>query len=132
MLHNESPQVRISDYVILKDFSPEGSGAYRHDRRKCTSAKRQMLRKLSMTPYDSTLLRAHPILPVGPHEPDDARGQHEADHEVKLMEVLAQPAPVFAQLHAQVRQCETPRPRSQKRVEVKTPARHTGNAGRQS
>ncbi len=36
--------------VILKDVSPEGSGAYRHSSSECVSAARQILRKLRMTP----------------------------------------------------------------------------------
>jgi hypothetical protein len=43
---------RNSNYisVILKDFSPEGSGAYRHNCREGISAARKILRKLRMTP----------------------------------------------------------------------------------
>jgi hypothetical protein len=43
-----SLEVLISKGVNLRDFSPEGSCAYR-DSRRMHSASRQMLRKLSMT-----------------------------------------------------------------------------------
>src|SRR5207253_1477395 len=50
------------------------------------------------------------ILPVRPHKPRDPRQQQQPDHRIELVEVFAQAPPIFSQLHAEVRQCETPRP----------------------
>src|ERR1035437_1340903 len=72
-----------------------------------------------------------PVLPVRPEEPRDPGQQKGADHGVEFVEVLAQRAPVLAELHAEVGQRETPRPRSQESVDMEFAARHARDSGGQ-
>src|ERR1700759_2193329 len=69
---------------------------------------------------------------MAPDEIDHARDQHDSNHSIELVEVLAEFAPVFAELHSKIGEGQAPRPRSEKRVEVKAEARHARNARRQS
>src|ERR1039458_5903134 len=78
------------------------------------------------------LLRgAYAILPVRPEEPDNPAQQQDSYDRVELMEVLAERAPVLAELHAEVSQHETPGPRSEESIDVEFAARHAGDSGGQ-
>src|SRR5579872_4318413 len=64
------------------------------------------------------------VLPVRPGEPDYRAHQDHADHRVELVEVFAQSAPVFTELHAQPGQHKAPRPGSKKGIEMEASAGH--------
>src|SRR5438445_8666106 len=74
------------------------------------------------------LLRPHPILPVRPHEPDNPNCQQRADDGIKLVEVLAQTAPVPAQHHAEPGDRKAPKPRPDESVKMNSPAWHAGDS----
>src|SRR5579864_8604441 len=79
---------------------------------------------------NGSLLRGtQPILPVTPDKPDRAHHQDSADHGIEFVEVLAEFAPVFAELHTEICESQAPGPGSEESIEVKTGARHAGDAG---
>src|SRR5579883_3348872 len=70
--------------------------------------------------------------PMAPDKPGNSEQQQSADYCVKTMEVLAERVPVLAKLHADISKAETPRPGTQKCIEVKSSLRHLGNSSRKS
>src|SRR5260370_7507337 len=71
------------------------------------------------------------MLPMTPNKPRDSRHQYHPNRGIELVKVFSQFAPVLAQLHSEISQAEAPRPRSQKRVEMKASAGHASHSGRQ-
>src|ERR1700761_9411725 len=60
-----------------------------------------------------TLLRMNTVLPMRPHEPDEAHDEHHLDAQLKAMKdrlELRIIIPAVAQLHADIRQRKAPRP----------------------
>src|SRR5438105_5481781 len=64
------------------------------------------------------------MLPMRPHKPYKPNDQQAANDQIELMEVLAQITPILRHLHTRVGESKAPRPRSDKGIDVKSPARH--------
>src|SRR5215471_21639001 len=74
----------------------------------------------------------HSVFPVRAYKPDHSEQQQNDNHHVQSMQPVAKARvsmPAFAQLHANPRESKTPRPGSNKRVDVKSQARHARDPG---
>src|SRR5450755_3741562 len=74
---------------------------------------------------------SHAVLPMRPREPNNADNKYDENYGIEFMEILAELAPVLAQLHTEVCQGKAPGPRSQKSVDMKSNPRHARDACRQ-